>query len=154
MTKEFDADIHREETTNVAIYKAFQVIGEQIETIPFGKDVEASAINAAITEVSMKVLEVLVEAKVPMSDMQYFGQAVQTIVGNIIKNIEGHQLDTQEELMARTLGVRNPGLQDRYDAGFATTGDLFETLKKVRAEQGDKVEDYFFVEKKEAEEEK
>jgi len=47
--------------------------------------------------------------------------------------------------MSRVLQVRNPGLGDRFDEGFASHGDLFAALVRVREEQGGDMSDYFYL---------
>lgn len=144
--EKYDYNKLRDETTVQAIVSIYKVLGENAEKLAYSSTATPDEIGDRIDEVAQKVLEALVAHKVPNCDMQHLIENFQTTIHFIFKSIAKQKNELEKEFMARHIGARDPG-NNLYSAEYATLGDFFAALEKIRIEQGNT--DYFIVNPKE-----
>lgn len=145
---EFDLDKYQYDVTAKAILSIFKILGENAETLSFNKNADtAETIMDKLNSVSQKIQDSIIDNEVPDLAMQDVLDTINTIIAQLFNIMTRQKNEFQKELLARVIGTRNPK-EGRYDRGYATLGDMFLALKRVKAEQGDKAEDYYALKKK------
>lgn len=146
----FDANEFQSQTALPAIKAIYKVFAENVDLIVYdryAKETTVESINENYAKVAQAMLEVLVEHKVSNRDMQFVIQSFQDHVTTLFASIVSQKNKLEDEFMARSIGARNPG-DGHYSKEYATIGDLFVALEKVRTEQKDDEKGYFYVSKK------
>ncbi len=132
----FDYDTHQDETTIKAMEEIYKVMGENSKLLVFTHTQEISEITDNISDLSLKILNVLIDCKVPMKDLSKISDNIQQLIGMVFTEVSKQKNGFEDELLARRIGSRDPGTND-YSKEYATIGDLFTALKDTRQEQGD-----------------
>lgn len=145
--KDFDLDKYQYDVTAKALNSIFKIIGEEADTLSFNKGNDTvETVTEKLNMVAKKFQDSLIDNEVPDCAMQDILDTIQTIMTQIFGIITRQKNEFQKELLARVIGTRNPK-EGRYDRGYATLGDMFLALKRVKAEQGDNAEDYYPLKK-------
>lgn len=140
---QFDYNKYRDETTGVALPKAFSILAKyNIIAKMQESEEEKDAITDAYNACSMELFTLLNEHKVGLRDYKFFFEclvaAVRTLESLVDQQVMGHR----SEIMSRLLDVRNPG-NDKFDSGHATYAALVALLERTRKSTGDNLSDYF-----------
>lgn len=141
--EQYDYNVLRDNTANEAIKAILKVWADNADSLAYNHDTTTEKIVEALDSVSMKTLEVLTEKKVPNSDMQYVIDSFQALVHQIFSVVTRVKGEWEKELVARVIGERDPGT-GKYAKEYSTIEGLVNALNKVRADQGDEGNDYFF----------
>lgn len=147
---EFDYNKLQDETTYKAVGEILKCLGRNAELFVFTHDTKNEKIMENFATVEQEILNLIIDCKVPNTDLQLLSDQLTTVIYQIFKGISKQNKEFEKELLARTIGTRNPG-NGKYSREYATLGDMFEALIKIRKDQGDNTEDYFFIEKKKEE---
>lgn len=140
---EYDLDAHRDETTTKAISAIFKIWGKHADDLSFDRNATQESVRKTVSEVAQEMLEAIIESNVPDMDMQHLIQNFQVIHELLFKEISNQVNGFQKELIARTIGTRNPK-DGTYSKEYATIGDMYLALTRVRDEQGNNPLDYYY----------
>lgn len=139
---DYNLDLHKDNTTIKAIAAIYKVLGKNADKLAFPHDSDMKKINDDIEGVAQEIVEAIIENNVPDSDMQElmnnFQAAIQLLFTSVTKQKNGFE----RELLARVIGTRNPK-EGTYSRPYATLGDMYAALIRVREEQGNNTYDYF-----------
>lgn len=144
----FDYDKYQDETTIKANIEILKCIGKNAEILVFTHDADKDVIIENMSKVAQEMMNIIIDCKVPDSDMQKLSDMLSILPSQLFKIIARQNTEFEKELLARYIGVRDPGSK-KYSREFASMGDMFTALLKLRKEQGDNVEDYYTLTKKE-----
>lgn len=139
----YDYNKHRDDTTREAIKAIYVILGENAELLAHRTEDTVDTIKVNYGKVAQKIMEVVIEHKVPDIDMKLLIENFQSTFHYLFNVIATQKNDIEREYLARSIGTRNPG-NNRYSREYATLGDLFSAITKKREEQGNKKEDYEF----------
>lgn len=146
----FDYNQLRDETTFEAVKSAFAILAKyQYLVFPMKADDETrKKISDDYNACALEMFSLLNEKNVGLEEYKVFfgslGAIIKSLEQYVGQQVEGHT----SEIMSRMLGAKNPGTQ-KFDKAYASYKDLIELLEKVRKDTGDKLEDYFNIEKHE-----
>lgn len=143
----FNYDLYRDETTRKAVVKIMQLIGENAESIVPTTSTPGEEIDAKFQDLSQKIMEVMIECKVPETDYKYMFESLQSVPYLLSEYIRKHCNAVQKEILSRIIGVRDPGTE-KFSFEFSTLSDLFAGLEKARAATGGNIEDYYTIKPK------
>lgn len=146
----FDYDQYQDDTTIKACVEILQCLGRNAENLIFKHDTTSEVIVEGMSKAGQEIMNIIIECKVPDVDMQKLSDRLTQIPFQVFKIVERQNREFEKELLARYIGVRDPGTK-KYSREFASMGDMFEALYRLRAEQGNNVEDYYTLEKKKSE---
>lgn len=145
---QFDYNKFQDETTIRAMENIFKTLGENAHLMVFNHDSDPSKISDNVSDMSLKLMGVLIDYKVPVRDLSKISDNIQQMLSMIFQEISKQKNGFENELLARTIKSKDPGNQD-YSEDYATIGDIFTRLKEVRTEQGDpNGEHYWKIQKK------
>ena len=144
MNLEFDYDRYRDETTVKAISSIFHILGENAEALSPDSKATTETIVEAFNPVAEKIIHALIEHKVPDGDMQHVTESVQMVIYKLFNTISRMKTEYEKEFLARAMNARNPG-DNHYCREYGTLGDLYSSLEKIRTEQKDDPQGYFYV---------
>lgn len=144
----FDYDKYQDETTIKACAEILKCMGRNAELLVFKHDAENGVIIENINKVAQEMLNIIIDCKVPSSDMQKMSDNISQIPFQLFNIISRQKTEFEKELMARFVGTRDPGT-NKYSIEFAGLGDIFAALIKLRTDQGNNIEDYYTLTKKE-----
>lgn len=143
----YDYDKHQDDTTIKAVVELLKCLGKNAELIAFKHDAKQEDMVENINKVAMEMLNIIIDCKVPNSDMQKLSDTLTQLPFQLFTVVSRQKIEFEKELMARYIGTRDPGTK-KYSKEFATLGDIFAALIKLRETQGNNVEDYYNLEKK------
>lgn len=147
----FDYDKYQDDTTIKACIEIFKCLGRNAENLVFNHDVDRDLIIDKLSAVAQEVMNIMIDNKVPDADTQKISDNFTQIPYQIFTIISRQKVEFEKELLARYIGVRDPGT-GKYSREYAGLGDMFTALYKLRDTQGNNVEDYYtLAPKKEAE---
>lgn len=146
----FDYNKYQDDTTIKAAKEIFECIGRNASLLVFNHDVDNSVIVENSSKVAGEMMNIIIDCKVPHSDMSKLSDIMVNAVYTLFTIISRQQSEFEKELLARSIGIRDPGT-NKYSREFASLGDMFATLLKIRETQGNNVEDYYTLTKKEPE---
>lgn len=147
MPEQFDYNLYRDQTTVKAVAGIFKILGEHGESLAFDSKADLETINAAVDAVSQKVVMQIMQNNVPEGDMQTLIETFQVVLHKIFDSIARMKKEYEKEFLARALNSRNPG-DGHYSRDYATMGDLYAGLEKIRIEQQDDPKGYFYTQPK------
>lgn len=145
---QFDYDAYQDQTTVKAIAEILRCIGRNADFLVYTHDTPQEEIIDKMSTVGQKILNILIDCKVPDMDLQTMSDKLAQIPFQLFKLVARQSNEFEKELLARYIGTRDPGTK-KYSREYATLGDMFQALIKLRADQGNNAEDYFFIKKKE-----
>lgn len=145
--EQYDYNALRDSTANEALKAILTTWGEMSEQLVYSHTATKDEIIEALDAVAMKTMTILSEKKVVDSDMQYIIDSMYSIIQQVFSIVSRLKGEWQNELYARTLGERDPGT-GKYAKEYSTIDGLVSALNKIRAEQGDEGNDYFFKKEK------
>lgn len=143
----FDYDKYQDETTVKATIELLKCLGKNADLLAYNHDVENGVIVENMGKVAQEMMNIIIDCKVPDSDMQKLTDMMAQIPFQLFNIISRQKNEFEKELLARFIGVRDPGTQ-KYSREFASMGDMFQALIKLRETQGNNVEDYYTLTKK------
>ncbi len=146
--EQFDYNKYRDDTTVKAIAGIFKVLGEHGDDLAFDSKADTQKINDAIDMVAQKVVMQMIEHSVPEGDMQMLIETFQVVLHKIFNSIAVMKKGYEMEFLARSFNSRNPG-SGHFSREYATIGDLYASLEKIRIEQKDDPKGYFPLRAKE-----
>lgn len=144
----FDYDKLQDETTIKAAVELIKCMGKNAELIIFKHDTDSNVIIDNINKVAQEMLNIIIDCKVPNADMQKLSDMLTQLPFQLFTIISRQKVEFERELVARFVGSRDPGTK-KYSKEYATLGDIFGALIKLRETQGNNVEDYYTLTKKE-----
>jgi len=143
----FDYDKYQDEHTIKATIEILKCIGKNAELLAYTHDTESNVIVENMSKVAQEIMNIIIDCKVPNSDMQKLADLLSQTPYQLFTIIQRQNSEFEKELLARFIGVRDPGTK-KYSREFSSMGDMFEALIKLREIQGNNVEDYYNIEKK------
>jgi hypothetical protein len=144
----YDYNKHRDETTIKAVEEIWGVLGSHGAELAFKVETDLKEVEDVHDKISQEILAILARNTVPEADLQFLVESIQTNVQMIFKSIARQKLELEKELLARTIGTRDPGT-NKFSREFATITDLFSSLEKIRNVQDVEENQYFIVKSKE-----
>ncbi len=132
---EFDYNAHRDATTVVAMKKIWKVFADSADLIVFDSKATKEQIIECEAQVAQKILEVLIECKVPDCDMKYLIESFQVTFHQVFTVLGRQKFEIEKEYLARCIGAKDPGMPNKFSREFATIGDLFKKVTEIRNEQ-------------------
>lgn len=147
---QFDYNKYQDETTVKAAIEILKCFGRNAELIVFKHDAKSDIMIDNMGKVAQEMINIMIDCKVPDSDFQKLSDMITQSCYGLFKMVVRQNNEFEKELLARMIGVRDPGTK-KYSREFASMGDMFTALYKLRAEQGNNVEDYYTLEKKKEE---
>lgn len=132
---QFNYDEHRDATTIVAMKRIYKLFGESGDLLTFDSKATNEQINAGYSAVAQKILEILIEDKVPDCDMKFLIESFQVGMHQVFSVIARQKQEIEREFLARTIGAKNPGVPEQFSREYVTFGDLFKAVVKIRTEQ-------------------
>lgn len=148
----FDYDKYQDETTVKAYAEILKCIGNNANILAFPHDADQNTIVDSNSKVAQEILNILMDCKVPDTDLKKVSESLSHIIYSLFSIVSRQKLEFERELLARTIGVKDPGT-NKYSREYAGLTDMFNALIKVREQQGNNSEDYFFVKKESPEDE-
>lgn len=145
---DFDYEKYQDETTVKATILLLQCMGKNADLLIYNHDVEKDVMVENMSKVGQEMMNIIIDCKVPDIDMQKLTDMLGQIPFQLFKIISRQKNEFERELLARCIGVRNPGTK-KYSREYAGLGDMFQALIKVRKDQGNNDEDYYTLTKKE-----
>ncbi len=143
----FDYNQYRDDTTVKAVTEIFKILGKHSEKLSFDSKATLGTVNDAIDSVAQEMILTIIENKVPEGDMQTLIETFQVVLHRLFETIARMKKEYEKEYLARALNSRNPG-DGHYSRDFSTLGELYAGLEKIRTEQKDDPNGYFYVDKK------
>lgn len=147
----FDYNKYQDETTIPAGIEILKCLGRNAELLVFPHDASNEVIMDNMNKVAQELMHIVIDKKVPDADFQKLSDMLQQLPFQLLTIISRQKTEFERELLARYIGIRDPGTQ-RYSREFAGLGDMFGALIKLREQQGNKTEDYFAIVPKEEKE--
>lgn len=144
----FDYNALRDTTTNKALRETLRELGKYEHLIINMKETDESRqkVEQDYEKLTLELFAILNKHKVGLGEYRYYFGALHAVIDAIqnymTQQIEGHKT----EILSRLIGQKNPG-NEKFDSNHATYDGLLDSLAKVRKETGDKLEDYFNVER-------
>lgn len=149
--EQFDYNKYQDDTTIVAARLILKYMGEHPELFIFTHEEKQEDVMVKASKAAEDIMTIVAETKVPQADLSKLSDILTNAPFSTFTIISKHYNELEKELLARTMGVRDPGT-NKYSREFSSIGDLVQTLIRVRNEQGNNVEDYFTVTKPETKE--
>jgi len=147
INNQFDYNKYQDDTTIKAISELFKCLGKNSDIIVFPHSADKKDMIDNYDKVANEMLNILIDFKVPTCDLQKVSDELSNIPFQLFQIISRLRNEYEKELLARTIGTRNPG-DGKYSSEYATVGDMINALINVRKSQGNNAEDYFFIDKK------
>ena len=142
----FDYNLHHDETTVKAITDIYKIFGRNADKLSFNSKSEGKEIGDNFDAVAMEIVQAIISNNVPEVEMQNLIESFQTVIHHIFSIIAKMKTEYEKEYLARSMGSRDPGT-GHYAREYATMGDLYKSLEKIRIEQKDDEKGYFNVKK-------
>lgn len=143
----FDYDTYQDETTIKATVEILQCMGRNAELLAHKHDASNEVMIDNLSKVAQEIMNIIIDCKVPDVDTQKLTDNMAQIPFQLFNIISRQKVEFEKELLARFIGVRDPGTK-KYSREFASLGDMFAALMRLRETQGNNVEDYYTLTKK------
>lgn len=143
----YDYDKYQDDTTIKAAGEILACIGKNSDKLVFKHDADNNVIVDNMSIVAQEIMNIIIDCKVADADMQKLSDNLTQLIFQIFSIISRQKTEFEKELLARYIGVRDPGT-NKYSREFAGLGDMFAALIKLRNDQGNNAEDYYNVIKK------
>lgn len=140
----FDYDKYQDDTTIKACAEILACIGKHAEILINKHDAKNEDIINNLGIVAQEIMNIVIDCKVPDADMGKMSDSLNNLIFQIFSIISRQKVEFEKELLARSIGIRDPG-NNKYSREYAGLGDMFTALYKIRAEQGNNIEDYYNV---------
>lgn len=147
----FDYDKYQDETTVQATIELIKCLGRNAELLAYNHDVENSVIVENMGKVAKEMINIIIDYKVPDADMQKMTDMMAQIPFQLFNIVTRQKNEFEKELLARFIGIRDPGTK-KYSKEYSSLGDMFAALYRIRETQGNNVEDYYTLTKREEKE--
>lgn len=146
--EQFDYNKYQDDTTIASARLILKYMGDNAELFIFTHEEKQEDVIVKTSKGAEEIMNIMVETKVPQADMSKLSDILTNVPYAAFNIISKHYNEIEKEILARYMGVRDPGT-NKYSREFSSLGNLMEALLRIRKDQGDNVEDYFTITPKE-----